>query len=430
MAARELARVGAEVELLEARNRLGGRIYTLPKITGGLPIELGAEFIHGSENEVWQIVEEGKLRTHKVPDRHWRPGPGGLVKQKKFWDELEQVFSRLNPAAPDQDFRVFIDQAWSINETAKKLALDYVEGFHAAPGDRMSVHALAKAEAAAEREHATRAFRLADGYAAMVSLLEGELETLGVRVFTETAVRRLNWEPGLVEAVAQTASGERPFRACCAVVTLPLGVLQGEGPSALVFDPGLPGKERTIQGLAMGAVVKVTLQFRARFWPNNNFGFIHSDDRWFRTWWSDPRGPVLTGWTGGPRAERLVHERKAVILSFALQALAQTFKMDCDRIQEGLVASYYHDWSADEFSRGAYSYTPVGMGTMPHYLAAPVKSTLFFAGEATDTQGDQGTVHGALRSGCRVAREILDSRLNNLRFQSKTGEERRSKVVV
>jgi monoamine oxidase len=414
MAARELARAGAEVELLEARERLGGRIHTLPKAAGRPPIELGAEFIHGSENEVWQIVEEGKLDTHKVPDRHWRPGPEGLVRQKKFWDELEQVFSRLNPATPDQDFRAFIDQAWSINETAKKLALDYVEGFHAASADRMSVHALAKAEAAAERENATRAFRLTDGYGAMVSLLARELETLGVRISTETLVRRLNWEPGHVEAVAQSPCGERSFRADCAVVTLPLGVLQGESPSALCFEPGLPGKQRTIQGLAMGAVVKVSLQFRARFWPHNNFGFIHSDDRWFRTWWSDERGPVLTAWAGGPRAERLAHEGREAILNFALQALAHLLNTDCARIHDWLVASHYHDWSGDEFSRGAYSYTPVGMEDMPQYLAAPVKNTLFFAGEATDTQGDQGTVHGALRSGSRVAREIMGARLGKV----------------
>jgi monoamine oxidase len=385
---------------------------------------LGAEFIHGSENEVWPIVEEGKLDTHKVPHRHWRPGAEGLVKQKKFWDKLEQVFSRLNSATPDQDFRAFLDQAWSFDNTAKKLALDYVEGFHAAPADRIGVHALAKAEAAAERENGTRAFRLRDGYGAMVSLLARELERLGVRVSTETTVRRLYWEPGHVEAVAETPSGERSFRAGCAVITLPLGVLHCEGPSALVFEPGLPGKQRTIQGLAMGTVVKVTLQFRARFWRHSNFGFIHSDDRWFRTWWSDERGPVLTGWSGGPRAERLACEGREAILSFALQALAQILNTDCARIKDWLVASHYYDWSADEFSRGAYSYTPVGMEDMPRYLGAPVKSTLFFAGEATDTQGDQGTVHGALRSGSRVAREILGSRLSNQGLQSNIAEDR------
>src|ERR1700758_4687270 len=124
MAARELARGGAEVQVLEARNRLGGRIHTLPKTQGRPPIELGAEFIHGSENEIWQIVEEGKLDTHKVPDRHWRPGAEGLLKQKSFWEVWGQVFSRLTPATPDQSFRAFIDQAWSFNNEAKNLALD------------------------------------------------------------------------------------------------------------------------------------------------------------------------------------------------------------------------------------------------------------------------------------------------------------------
>lgn len=417
MAARELAKAGAEVELVEARNRLGGRIHTLPAASGGAAIELGAEFIHGADHDVWPIVREAKLRTHKVPDRHWRPSPGGLVKEKKFWDKLEQVFSRINPAVPDQDFRSFIDQAWSINDEAKKLSVDYVEGFHAAPADQISIQALAKAEAAAEREDATHTFRITDGYGALVSWLTHELKTLGVSISTETVVRRLHWEPGRVDATAETLTGERAFRAGCAIITLPLGVLKGEGPSSLVFEPRLPAKQRTIHGLAIGAIVKVTLQFRARFWPNNNFGFIHSDERWFRTWWSDERGPVLTGWAGGPRAERLVREGKEAILRFAVQAVSGLFKADPARVQDWLVSSHYHDWAGDEFSRGAYSYTPVGMVELPRHLGAAVKDTLFFAGEATDAEGDQGTVHGALRSGCRVAREILGSRLGNFQWE-------------
>lgn len=426
MAARELAKAGAEVELLEARNRLGGRIHTILSRGGSYPVELGAEFIHGSENEVWPLIEAARLRTHQVPDRHWRPGPAGLVRQKKFWQQLEEVFRRINLAAPDQDLRSFIDQAWSLSPETKKLALNYVEGFHAAPSERISIHALAKAEAAAEREDATRAFRITNGYGAMVAWLAGELQKLGVRLLTETTVRAVRWRPGQVEVIAQTSSGDRVFRAGSAVVALPLGVLQGHNPGALVFEPGLPGKEKAIQGLAMGAVVKVTLEFRMRFWPAANFGFLHCDDRWLPTWWSDERGPVLTGWGGGPRAMEFARKGRDAMLQHAFRVLAGLFKLPGERIQDCLVAAHYHDWSADEFSRGAYSYTPAHMGDLPRYLGAPVKDTLFFAGEATDTEGDQGTVHGALRSGSRVAREILNSHVRS--SQSHNEEEKQSNL--
>jgi monoamine oxidase len=87
--------------------------------------------------------------------------------------------------------------------------------------------------------------------------------------------------------------------------------------------------------------------------------------------------------------------------------MASVFKLDHGKVRESLVASHTHDWMKDPFSLGAYSYTPVRMVDMPKRLAAPISETLFFAGEATDGQGEQGTVHGALSSGERAAHEIL-----------------------
>jgi monoamine oxidase len=72
-----------------------------------------------------------------------------------------------------------------------------------------------------------------------------------------------------------------------------------------------------------------------------------------------------------------------------------------------LIEMYSHSWRSDPLARGAYSYTPVGMTAMPQVLAAPLAETLFFAGEATDSRGEQGTVHGAIASGKRAAQEVL-----------------------
>ena len=77
------------------------------------------------------------------------------------------------------------------------------------------------------------------------------------------------------------------------------------------------------------------------------------------------------------------------------------------KIREALVANYAHDWMKDPFALGAYSYAPARMVDMPKRLAAPMSETLLFAGEATETEGEQGTVHGALASGERAAHEIL-----------------------
>ena len=72
-----------------------------------------------------------------------------------------------------------------------------------------------------------------------------------------------------------------------------------------------------------------------------------------------------------------------------------------------VVAAHTHDWQADPFSCGAYSYAVAGGAEAPRDLAAPIADTLFFAGEATDFTGHHGTVHGALASGVRAAQEVL-----------------------
>src|SRR4029077_10821552 len=133
-----------------------------------------------------------------------------------------------------------------------------------------------------------------------------------------------------------------------------------------------------------------TLHFRSRFWPVENFGFIHADAAWLPTWWSDERGPLLTGWAAGPRAERLGRRHLEEILEEAIRTLSSLLKVESEQIKDLLVAIYTHDWNNDPFTRGAYSYTPVRMEEMAGHLAEPVCDTLFFAGEATDTGGEQG----------------------------------------
>jgi monoamine oxidase len=409
-AAGTLSAEGVPVMLLEGRNRLGGRMNTIRAQERNLPIELGAEFVHGEENTTWEFIKAGRLRTHRVPDRHWRFAKETLTKDRKIWDEISAVLARINPAAPDQDFLCFLDQAWGIGPVPRALALEYVENFHAAPASRIGTQALARAEAAAEKDKGTAQFHLRHGYAALIQWLTCNLAGHQVEIETNCIVKSIRWERGRVEVVADTPAGQRSFEAERVLITLPLGVLQQQtGPGAVRFDPPLAAKERAIRGLAMGAVVKLTLQFRSRVWPMKNFGFIHIDDPQLPVWWSDERGPILTGWAGGPRAERMSREGPEATLAAAFRVLSSVFKLSETKLRETLVASYTHDWMRDPFSFGAYSYTPVRMIDMPKRLAAPLSDTLFFAGEATDAEGEQGTVHGALASGERAAREMLSA---------------------
>lgn len=406
-ASRELALQGVHVTMVEARDRIGGRVHTVASGIPGLPVELGAEFIHGEQNATWELVRAARFRTIEARGRFWQFAKGKLVLDKSYWGRLGAVFDRINPASPDQDFRSFLDQAWSMEPSERQLARQYVEGFHAAPADQIGTHAIALAEAAAERDGGTRQFRFREGYSALIGWLLRQVTGAGVEIWTSTIVEAVRWHKGAVQIRARMQTGHRTFEAERALITLPLGVLKRD--DGVAFEPKLPAKTEAIRKLGLSAALKLTLLFNKRIWRVPNFGFIYADEAPLPVWWSDSRGTLITGWAGGPRAQRLQNHSREALVEEALRILPRLFGQPPERLREALLASYTHDWARDPFTLGAYSYTPARMMAAPARLAAPVLGTLFFAGEATDATGEQGTVHGAIATGQRAAREILAS---------------------
>jgi len=183
---------------------------------------------------------------------------------------------------------------------------------------------------------------------------------------------------------------------------------------AVRFEPPLDAKNSALKGLASGAVLKLSLRFRKAFWEDLEGGryrdaaFFHSADTPFPTFWTTLplRAPLLTAWIGGPRAARLSSASEAEIVRQALESLSTVFAGRPPSEFE-LEAAYVHNWQNDPFARGAYSYPVVGGFGARSELAAPLEDTLFFAGEATDTQGEAATVTGALETGDRAARELI-----------------------
>jgi monoamine oxidase len=189
-----------------------------------------------------------------------------------------------------------------------------------------------------------------------------------------------------------------------------------------MFAPELPSQKRSALGkVVMGEVIRVSLRFRERFWDNlhpaaehsktlsdMSFLFSQDDTEWFPTWWSTMPNklPILTGWAPFRAAEKLSGQSENFIKQKALETLSRLLPTDMQKLEDLLEAIYVHDWQADPFSRGAYSYVKVGGENCPAALGEPIENTLFFAGEATDISGNTGTVHGAIASGKRAAKEI------------------------
>jgi monoamine oxidase len=209
------------------------------------------------------------------------------------------------------------------------------------------------------------------------------------------------------------------LQANTAIITLPLGVLQH---GDVQFSPEPLETMRAIERMRMGHVSRTVYVFRDRFWASlrdhplrqqlRKLGFLFSFFSVPPTWWTQfpEETRSLTAWAGGPRAESMAQKLTSTLQLEACKTLADALGLDVNAIRMLLVDSKSHDWQTDPYARGAYSYVPAGALDAPARISEPVQGTLFFAGEHTDTTGHWGTVHGALRSGLRVASQVLNAK--------------------
>jgi monoamine oxidase len=164
----------------------------------------------------------------------------------------------------------------------------------------------------------------------------------------------------------------------------------------------------------MGRVLKLVFAFKERFWERafpDELGFLSTPNEPFQVWWTGypVYAPVLVAWVGGPAADALSEIAVEQRVDQALDSLARMLRLSRSEVDRQVVRWDTHDWAADPFARGAYSYVRVGGVPGQEVLARPVENTLFFAGEATELAGHQATVHGALYAGERAADEVLHS---------------------
>jgi monoamine oxidase len=406
-AARDLARAGVNLRVLEARDRVGGRIWTVHDGANGLPAELGAEFVHGQPKVTFEVIEEAGLSCFEYDGDEWFSEEGRLERRGDIDERRENVFEKIPKHGPDQSFLEFLNSR-KVDEGLRKHLLAYVQGFEAAHPERISAQSLREEHEEMGRTGAAmRSFHIREGYDALVRAIAGELEG---RIELNSPVRRLSWRSGEVECECDGKS----YRARSAVVTLPLSLLQQE---TVTFDPPLTEKRGALRLMEMGPVIRVVLRFRERFWERlthdgrsmREISFLFSDAEVFPVWWTPhpDKSPMMTGWSAGPQAEMFTGKPAEFVFTTAISTLARLLKMDVAELSGLVAARYFHDWQADEYSRGAYSYALVGGAEAAQELAKPLADTLFFAGEATDTNGDIGTVHGAIATGNRAAKEWL-----------------------
>lgn len=408
MAAMELSLAGRKVAILEARDRTGGRIFTFENPSFDLPVEAGAEFIHGSPEPTETILNNASITKYKVEGDIWEKHHSQLDRKKDFITDPAELNKKLKEVKTDIPVSVFIDQYLAGNEFEEiRFSLkNYVEGYYAADTSKASTFALREEFNKSD----DRQSRIEGGYVKLINYLEQKCRDNGVKIMLSKKVKQISWKKNDVEVLTSSEQ----FNSKKILVTVPIGVLRS---GDIAFQPSIPQKIEATQNLGYGTVIKTTMQFDSPFWNNKkmtgNKGlekavFIFSDSI-IPTWWTyfPKKSNMLTGWSGGPNAEKIHHLSDKEILGKALVSLSEIFTIEKSQLEKILRAWHITNWSNDPFSKGAYSYDVVNGSNWKKILMEPEVETLFFAGEGLHEGIDIGTVNAALANGRDTAHRLI-----------------------
>ncbi len=412
MAAYKLSAKYKNVIVLEARDRLGGRIHTIENSSGVKNVELGAEFVHGDLPVTLNLLKEAGIAYGQAGGTMVRYKDGQFTKDEHFIEGWDLLIKKLDELTEDITLYEFLQQYFHEDKykALRDSVIGFVSGYDTADQRRASCFALRK-EWESEGDGAQH--RIDTGYFTMIDYMADKIQSNGGKIHFNSIVKQIDWKAGDVKVITGTGvlySAEK------LVIALPLGVLQADKKerAAVAFHPAIQEQSRAINDIGFGAIVKILLEFDAPFWEGHDYNlkdmaFLFSNEE-IPTWWTQAphHSPLLTGWLGGPPAADKKDMTDEELLQIALNSLSHIFKLEMDELKTRLSAWNIINWTADPFTLGSYSYDTVPSHRAKAVLNKPVENTLFFAGEYLYEGAAMGTVEAALSSGESVVRMILD----------------------
>ncbi|QAU44848.1 flavin monoamine oxidase family protein [Bradyrhizobium guangzhouense] len=403
MAARQLARAGRRVTILEARERCGGRIHPLPASEFGYAADGGAEFVHGEAPITRDLAREAGLTVRTIGGAQWSFDGTIFSRENPREPYDEQLHAAVKDLADDLTVADFLRQHFAGPEHARlRHAVErMVEGYDAADPARAST--LALRDEWMNDGHAMQA-RLDGGYGGLIDFLLAECRKSGVVIHLGAVVTAIEDSGGKV--IVRCAGGE--LQDCDRVIlTVPLPLLREIALPAAARETAAAARD-----IGFGGVIKILLRFTRPWWRERrkelaDMLFLLSDET-IPVWWTrhPDRHPVLTGWFGGPRTAGLAHLDQKGLIDAGLASLAAIFGIPREEIAQDLVAAAAANWANDPFARGAYSWATPRTRAAQQILAR-ADGSILFSGEAVYRGRDMGTVEAALASGLETAGVIL-----------------------
>jgi len=405
MTARELARAGRRVTVLEARDRCGGRIYPLPAEEFGYPAEGGPEFIHGAAPVTRALMREAGLSLSPRGGERWSVRSGNWSQAASVMPDTERFYRVLQEVKTDLPIAEFLEIHFSDRryDELRRSITRTVEGYDAADPHRASTLALREEWMARDDgQHG----RITEGYGAMIAYLAAECRRHCGVLHLGAEVKKIDQDGG---GIAVRCRDGTVVEADAAVLSVPLPLLSE-------IDVPAAARQRAMAAddIGYGNVVKFLLRFATAWWTDqggrdlHNLSFLLSDAR-VPTWWTQHPAPfpVLTGWFAGPKADGVSSLTESDLVEMGLASLADIFATPAERLRRKLVASRAIDWGNDPFARGAYSYATPQTRAAQALLRHPAGDGVVFSGEALYIGPDIGTVEAALAMGLETAQEIL-----------------------
>ena len=400
----ELSRAGYPVTIFEARERSGGRIHSIHY--GEHVLETGPEFIHGHLRETLRLLKKYNITYVPVRGKMYHAKNGKLDTQEEMIEGWDIMLKKMNSLKDDMSFRVFLDLHFpeSSFTALRQSARRFAEGFDLANTEEASTRALAMEWNHGESEQ----YLIPVGYSSLTDAMEDEFRSLGGKVFFNCPVREINGQPDSIRIWTDTSE----YTARYGIITVSLSSFHSkrrEQPS-LIVTPEDPEMKMAMEKIGFGTVVKVLLVCTHSFWeekaPDALFFF---SDFFFPTWWTgNPTGlSQLTGWLGGPAAEKFSLQPDSFFRDKALESLSEIFSLPTSMLQRFIKDIRVFNWSGVPWTYGGYSYARPGYREAKSFLRKPLLDKIFLAGEATYDGPHPGTVEAALISGQLVAEKLL-----------------------